>query len=240
MMVLELDSGNTRLKWRLKHGDAIVKSGAIENDYIAEQLPELCKKWKTVSRVVGAAVSDVALKSRMESIINDELSVKVHWVVTSDSAPVKPLYDGLGVDRWLAMNGAYTIDHCAKLVVSCGTATTIDSVNVKGEHEGGFILPGLAMMRDSLLSNTAGVRCEVAPFEAIAMGQNTQECVTHGALFSLVATITALQQCNPNYVVYLTGGNADAVKAHLHGEVIVKPDLVMDGLAVVTSADQEH
>ena len=45
------------------------------------------------------------------------------------------------------------------LIIDSGTAFTLDVINEEGLHLGGFILPGLRLMRESLVSKT-GIRLE--------------------------------------------------------------------------------
>ena len=40
------------------------------------------------------------------------------------------------------------------LILDSGTAFTLDVINEEGLHLGGFILPGLGLMRESLVSKT--------------------------------------------------------------------------------------
>ena len=47
-------------------------------------------------------------------------------------------------------------------VVDVGTATTIDLVDARGRHLGGAIVPGPALMVDSLLRGTRGIRRRAA------------------------------------------------------------------------------
>ncbi len=97
----------------------------------------------------------------------------------------------LGVDRWLAMLAAHAASTKACLVVDCGTALTIDKLTASGEHCGGYIIPGLALMRRSLEENTR-IRLN-KEFEAggVALGHSTDEAVYHGSLAAAVALIRA-------------------------------------------------
>src|SRR5208337_55868 len=65
----------------------------------------------------------------------------------------------LGVDRWVALIGArdFFPGH-ALLIVSVGTAMTIDLLDARGRHRGGLITPGPRLMIDALLERTAGIR----------------------------------------------------------------------------------
>src|SRR4029077_11514362 len=65
----------------------------------------------------------------------------------------------LGADRWGAMLGARPVFRGRALcVVDVGTALTLDLLDAHGHHRGGLLVPGPALMVESLLSNTAGIR----------------------------------------------------------------------------------
>lgn len=63
-------------------------------------------------------------------------------------------FDQFGVDRWMAIIGACSGVNKPTFIVDAGTALTVDAV-IDKKHIGGFIVPGLGLMRDSLLKNTA-------------------------------------------------------------------------------------
>ena len=54
------------------------------------------------------------------------------------------------MDRWLAMVGAFQLRRNAMLVVDLGTAVTADLVDENGLHLGGYICPGLSLLRKSV------------------------------------------------------------------------------------------
>ena len=68
----------------------------------------------------------------------------------------------LGVDRWVAVVGAYHRVRGAVVVADIGTAATIDVVAADGRHRGGYIVPGPRLMVASLLGGTS----DLAAFRA--------------------------------------------------------------------------
>ena len=98
----------------------------------------------------------------------------------------------LGVDRCLAMIGAYHLVGSGVLVIDCGSAITADLVNGSGEHIGGFILPGVRMLESSLLGGTAKVLVEHETVISTEWGVSTEECVEHGRAFLLKSLFASL------------------------------------------------
>src|SRR5690606_12310751 len=64
----------------------------------------------------------------------------------------------LGADRWLAILAGFSRAKRASVIVDCGSAITLDLVSARGEHLGGYIAPGLTLMRRALLGNTEKIK----------------------------------------------------------------------------------
>ena len=239
-MILEIDIGNSRLKWRrLANNSNEVISRGINIDihsFIAEQAS--CGKPSTVR------LSNVADRKTSSTIAN---WAQVNWniqpieaIVCAECAGVKIQYKDisrLGVDRWLAMLAAYNKSDGSCLIMDSGTAFTLDVINEEGLHLGGFILPGLRMMRESLVSQT-GIRLENRILEpTLELGNSTHKAVFNGAAASLVALAEkeiegqSEEGFKPN--VFITGGDASVLEKLLaYPKSKIEEDLVLDGLSL--------
>jgi len=111
-------------------------------------------------------------------------------------------------------------------------------------HEGGYILPGLQMMRESLLAGTGRIRFEQDDFSSERHpGRSTAEAVLRGATHGAASVIEcSLRDCEKRWKqkaeLWLTGGNGQLVLNSLqgissNGWIFYKEDLVMDGLQYV-------
>ena len=60
----------------------------------------------------------------------------------------------LGVDRWLACLAAHRTYQQDVLVIDAGTAITIDIVTSNGIHLGGYIIPGMASLGQTISLST--------------------------------------------------------------------------------------
>lgn len=252
MKVLELDAGNSRLKWRLLEKNNRVSHGFLTNS--TDWQYELSGLLEKIGQIDCARASVVSGNERFQRL---SAAVDQHFNVPLLTAEVKPqwrgvraAYPGLGVDRWLAMLAANHHDGWGgyqgsgnknralsnKLVVSCGTAITIDLLSGAGDHLGGYIVPGIGLMKKMLHQNTAQLPRVEAAASTMRPGQNSVDCINNGILAMAVAMINAQQEmyvasCE-SCVVYLTGGDADLVQPHIRGECCYFPELVMDGLAL--------
>ena len=145
----------------------------------------------------------------------------------------------LGVDRWLALLGARAISTTANLVVDCGTATTIDSMDARGRHLGGLILPGVRAMQEVLVKNTA-IRLSSQAAEYSLFAKDTPSAISSAALAATSCLIkqTALRlqaQAGSEVNCIMTGGAAAALNGLLELEVRHEPNLVLNGLALVAA-----
>lgn len=134
----------------------------------------------------------------------------------------------LGVDRWL---GLIALQACMApvCVVSCGSAITLDVMQPGGRHEGGYILPGLAMMASALAQGTGQVRFDGLSWGGLSLGRSTSDAVANGSLAAVVALIERVAGAAGADLV-LTGGDAEHVLPHLSCRVRHEPDLLLSGL----------
>ena len=250
MKLLALDAGNSRLKWQLVQESRVVSRGFFLNtDDWATALPNLLTKLGGVDAAIASIVSGGARLNALQQIFARHNTS--FYVAEVEAKPITGLYKGLGVDRWLAMLGALhhyqskqsngnkndniLLGDRRLIVVDCGTAMTMDYVSTEGVYHGGYILPGITMMRNALGSGTADLANMQGTIDKIEAGHNTMECINHGVLAMAVAMIKTALQRYPNSYLYLTGGDADMICAQLDGISVVELDLVMDGLVAVFS-----
>src|SRR5690606_2336491 len=135
---------------------------------------------------IGAIVREVALSRWGIEPVFVEPAVE-----TAGVRNAYPEVWWLGVDRWLAMIGAYALQRRAVCVVSIGTAATIDGVDASGRHLGGVIVPGADLMVDSLLRNTSGIarRAETGSIGSGVFANNTLGAIRQGALNAVAALV---------------------------------------------------
>ena len=233
-MILDIDIGNSYTKWRLTDGAVVYRSGSQTTQSISDGL-ELPPGVPILRVRLSSVASDSLqgdLVAQMKSQFNAEVAVAK---VSSSAAGVTCGYDdpsSLGIDRWLAMMASYSRYQASVLVVDAGSAMTLDLVTAEGRHIGGYILPGLTLMRDALWGGTDRVKVDAdATSGGIDPAQDTAAAVNQGSLLASIAVIEKLLvQYQSNLVV--TGGDAKQLLPYLKGKVDYQPNLVIDGLAL--------
>lgn len=245
-MILELDCGNTLIKWRVISSDSgdVVFVGVAAN--VAELLVELqCLSALSLQRCRLVSVRGEEETAQLIAAIEHAFGLKC--CLAKPALCVAGVRNGyvdyqrLGMDRWLAIIGAYQLARGACLVLDLGTAITADYVNAAGEHLGGYICPGLPLMRGLLRTHTQRIRYEdpVAGWsgQTLRPGRTTMDAVERGSLLMLrgfaEAQLGVAAEClGGDFEVFLTGGDSSLI-----GDVVpfarVVPDLVFIGLAVV-------
>lgn len=238
-MILELDCGNTLIKWR-----KLAASGRIESVGLVHDLAELAEKLDC-SGLSQARLCSVRSCDETAELV-DWLAgqgLKVH--LAQPSAVLGSVRNGyheperLGLDRWLAVVGAYQLAQGAALVLDLGTAITADYVAADGRHLGGFICPGLPLLRHQLKTHTRKIRYnDDQAREALTgdgPGASTAEAVERGCLEMVRAfaraQIAQAQQLLGDCPVFITGGDARLLEADLPTAHYVA-DLVFVGLAL--------
>ncbi len=236
--VLELDAGNTRLKWRVLRSGQVADAGFLLNDDPWRMhLPPLIDRLGMVHQARVSLVSGSRRQTLLRSIISDEFGIPMVFAQSCKSCHGLTIaYEDssrLGVDRWLAMLAAHHhYPGRVKVIVDCGTALTLDIVDAEGMHLGGFIVPGLGMMRQSLQMNTADLMLVDEATKNGEPGKNTQECIGRGVLVMAASLINTQVQRYNDPLVVLAGGDAEQIKTCVHVNCVLHTDIVMDGLAL--------
>ncbi|SHN12665.1 pantothenate kinase [Phytopseudomonas punonensis] len=245
-MILELDCGNSFIKWRVMPragGGSAIAGGVVDNsEELIAALADRFSEQLSDCRLVSVRADE---ETRLLSgALSARFSMRCR---VAESAPMLAGvrngyedYKRLGLDRWLALVGAYSLTHGACLVVDLGTAITSDFVDANGQHLGGFICPGMPLMRSQLLTHTRRIRYDSVAAEhardSLVPGHSTAEAVERGCSLMLRGFVNtqlelARQQCGADVVVFLTGGDA-AMAAEWVPAARVVPDLVFIGLAI--------
>lgn len=225
-LCLCLDAGNTRLKWGMFDGVTWLGRGVVAyadlDAWLADLPPELAQAVarQAITQISISNVAGAAVAAQLQNALSRQplmSALPLHFLRTSVAAcGVKNGYAEplrLGVDRWCALVGAWVGQQQPCLVVSAGTATTIDSLDAAGNFLGGFILPGVTMMQTALARGTAQL-----PLASLNSGEhqfypnNTHDAIRSGALEATAGAIVRaqqrLQQRYPDTQIFcqLTGG----------------------------------
>ncbi|MGY4531362.1 type III pantothenate kinase [Pseudomonas sp. TE3786] len=243
-MILELDCGNSFIKWRVLGTQSLVVGGGVVGS--AE---ELLADLFAIPALALRAARLVSVRSDEETSALVDL-LRERFGIASMCARSAEIvagvrngysdYQRLGLDRWLAILAAYQLAGKACLVLDLGTAVTSDFVAVDGNHLGGFICPGVPLMRNQLRTHTRRIRYDddaaEKALQALSPGRSTVEAVERGCSLMLRGFVQtqlelAREYWGESFEVFLTGGDAGSVEEILPAARVM-PDLIFIGLAI--------
>jgi len=235
-MRLLVDIGNTRTKY-------VYEQDGVLSEIHSERNEDINDKWlkritASVKAIIIASVSKAYLADIFSTFANEralaflkvESESKRFGVISSYQQPTT-----LGVDRWLTLLAANTL--CKNenvLIIDAGTATTIDLLDKSGLHLGGWILPGIDVLFNSLLLNTSQVLATQEAKPNLSFGKSTSQGVNNACWAATLGFVEqSIKQAEEQVSldeVLLLGGNAEKLSALLSIKHHIVHELVFLGM----------
>ncbi len=243
MSLLLVDIGNTRIKWRLNGDGQTMAQGQhllVEADAFAAALRNHAQPERVIACNVAGEPGTVALHAAIQ-----HWELVPRWVMAGRQAfGISNCYaspDQLGADRWAALVAAHAMGLGETLIISLGTAMTVDWLRAGGEFAGGLIVPGLRLMREALAQGTSGVGYQQGKSGGLAC--NTADAVETGLAFALAGTARRARQIVMDATgqapaCLITGGDGEWLASSLDFPATFVPDLVLQGLALMANRNE--
>lgn len=229
--VLIIDVGNTSIKYTAFDADNVLWQ--VRDDEITKQqdfFPDAIYFASVRSAEEGDTLQQSLKKDYPRAL----------WVELNSGAEVCGVRNAyqephrLGVDRWLTVVASYHLFGGNVVVVDAGTAIKVDMVDKTGQHLGGYITPGLAMMESALLSKTARIR--YAPNEKIVkegLPDSTARAVSEGCYEMALGFLERVHKEYRHFTWVVTGGDARSLLSALGVSVSQEQHLVARGAKLV-------
>jgi len=253
IQALLFDIGNTRLKWGYWSDGRISKTGDLTHDQIHENgFAALTSRLpRKVTHALACNVAGTGIATKLSGVIGLHCDTDLRFarcdksaygVTTSYKQPRR-----LGVDRWVAMIGAWNEFRSALCIVDAGTAITIDVIDRSGQHLGGQIIPGIHLMGESLRSKTSDIAAATKksrdPGDGLGVfGKNTDDAIAYGALTAVCGAIERsakrIRSAGMRPKIVLTGGDASRILKQLNSNAIHRPHLGLQGLATMLQSEK--
>lgn len=237
---LLLDAGNSRLKWSWVNHDEITHISHAPYRNLAHLQEEWGQFGHDIDLIVGSAVCGETKKALIASCLPQEIK----WLSSMPRAlGITNHYrypNKHGSDRWFNILGSRRFSQNASIIVSCGTAVTIDAITADKHYLGGTIMPGFHLMRDSLVQKTAQLQHHEGSYYPFPT--TTANAITTGIMDAVCGSLmlmhTRLQARSQGQAVdiIITGGGAAKVANALpetflfNQTVKIIDNLVMYGL----------
>jgi type III pantothenate kinase len=248
-----VDVGNTRIKWGLATAGRLTAAAALPaDDPSAWQSLLDCWKLNGTLRWIITGVHPQRCAALAEWVRGQGQPVTVleDWrqlpLTIRLEAPER-----VGIDRLLSAVAANDQREAGTpaVIVSAGTAVTVDWLDAAGTYCGGAILPGLHLMAQSLHEHTALLPLvEVPQTPPPVPGISTPTAIQAGVFWSVVGGIRALtgqlarlESRAPQ--VFVTGGDAgllfpalDLSGVSSEKRPVLWPWMTLEGIRLVAEA----
>ena len=235
-MDLLIEIGNTNLKYTFLEN----KKYTFKNQlFIDTNLSQLLPFKEGISSVFIANVNDDSCLKEVTTFYQNQ-GVTVNIITQKTHPYIDNQYDDLerlGSDRWLHIVGAWINENKSSIVISAGTAITIDFLEEvssdKFVYQGGMILPGIHLSLSALNHSTKNINALLGKSDYPA--SNTDDSVTTGILYSIMGAVNLVCRTRkPDIPILLTGGGADWIYKHAdkdwRSKIKLKENLLFDGM----------
>lgn len=245
-MNLLVDFGNTRLKWALWSGGRRTLGGVFAHADTSLDAA-LGANWRALQRPQGIYVASVVKSDKeqeLAELVEEQFDREARFVRSPAAGlgftnAYRNNPGRLGVDRFLALATMHADNPRAQILVSCGTALTLDAIAADGTHLGGLIAPSPMLMRQSLGRATAQVGEEHG--ELVEIAANTADAAWSGCQLAAVALVerfrgTVSSRLGTEVAIVGDGGGLDEWLP-LVPDLERGRDLVLRGLALWAEQD---
>jgi type III pantothenate kinase len=254
-MLLAIEAGNTNIKFALIDGVNIRTRWRIATDArrTADEYAPWLYQLLAIEGYSKDDVTDVAISTVVpRALHNLQVLSSKYFGVEARVAGRGTMGWGIqlkvdqpqavGADRALNAIGAQSLMAGDKIVISFGTATTVDHIGGDGAYLGGIIAPGVNLSLEALVSAAAMLpRIAIeAPDTDSVIGRTTESQMLIGIYWGYVAMIEGLlarmkAEIGRPVKVLATGGLAVLFQKHEHLFDLVEPDLTLKGLAILAA-----
>jgi type III pantothenate kinase len=240
-MNLLIDMGNSRLKWAVAENTRLHNGLTLANHQLDRDTLRQCWQSLPIPQRIGiACVSANPLLEQVQSVaaelwpdaqlFHSQSQTCAFGVTNAYQQPEK-----LGVDRWLALIAAHHHYPTAACVVDCGTAITVDLLDANGGHRGGYICPGLTLMKQALAQGTHALPL-ISESYPDQPATTTAAAIHSGTLLAARGLIERALTTASGSQLVMTGGDAKLIASQLAIPAVIDGELVLRGLAIVLEA----
>lgn len=262
-MKLLIDAGNSRTKWawcpEQSSQPTALQINTLDNQDWFEGTAQAQALHAAIAKASRIYLSNVAGERWLQALPEGDQRLQA-IVATSLALGLQNSYSQpaqLGSDRWCSLLAVWRSEGKSALVVSAGTAMTMDALLVKQEVKqaqamfaGGSIQPGLRLMWQSLQQGAAQLDYAYPDLETAtdSFAKNSQHAMWVGCVQTLAASVAAqharlCQQLDHVPLLFMSGGDADLIARYLphalSAQAIIVDNLVLKGLACLAECSDE-
>jgi type III pantothenate kinase len=234
-MLLAVDVGNSRIKMAVFEEDKLMRQFVCDISEFKEKTQFILSEFPEIDTIVVASVG----KLEKNAFLPFENKAKLVFITNEYQFPFNNLYktpSTLGIDRMILASGAtLRYPNTNRLIIDAGTCITYDFVDEKNDYYGGAISPGIRLRYESLHNYTARLPLLTKRIPEKVIGNSTAESIHSGVinsvLFEIDGYIDYFKSQNANFIIILTGGDADFLAKRLKNTIFANSNFLLESLS---------
>ena len=241
---LLIDIGNTQIKIGIWSENGLIKCSKCNQ----KNFRKVIGKYKSTNfeQVVYVSVVSNHLENSINNYLEKTFCIKPVRIKSSSSLlGVKNGYkypSRLGDDRWCSIVGSYNLFKKPLILVDCGTAISIDCVDSKARHHGGYILSGFDGYRSSFdqayhLKNIKDYK--IKKFTKTSIAKETNQAIISGYIMMVNTVVertykdfSAKIKIKP--IIIVTGSYGKEILSYSSLKLKHEPDLVLKSIGLIS------
>lgn len=233
-MILVVDIGNTQIKGAVFEKDSLIFQIKFPYELLQKEIEKILKEFFRIEVLVIASVG----KLEKEAFSFLQNRIKIHYIHRDSIFPFVNNYSTpatLGIDRMVLAAGAvFQFPKQNRLIIDVGTCITYDFVDAANVYHGGAISPGIRLRYEAMHNFTAKLPLLEKEEPKSIIGDSTAQSmhagVIHGITFEIDGYITELQRQNENFIIILTGGDANFLAKRLKNTIFANSNFLQESL----------
>jgi type III pantothenate kinase len=233
-MILAVDVGNTQIKLAVFEQNTIKDKKIVSHSSWKMEVQNLLILFAEVDTIVVASVGNIT----NEDFLDLNSKAKVFFITPDCKFPFLNSYatpNTLGVDRMVLAAGAVQLfPNQNRLVIDAGTCITYDFIDSNNVYHGGAISPGTRLRYESLHNYTSKLPLLTIENPEAIIGNSTQQAmhsgVINGITFEIDSFISSVLDKNDNFIIILTGGDAEFLAKRLKNTIFANPNFLLESL----------
>lgn len=233
-MLLAIDIGNTQVKLAVFELNTLLDKKIAPLSGWKIEVENYLKLFSKIDALVVASVGN----SDENDFFEYNSRLKVLFITQDTKFPFTNSYSTpktLGMDRMVLATGAVQLyPNQNRLVIDAGTCITYDFIDSNNVYHGGAISPGIRLRYESLHTYTAKLPLLTMESPDALIGNSTMQSIhsgiVNGIAFELDGFISSILDRNDNFIIILTGGDAEFLAKRLKNTIFANPNFLLESL----------
>ena len=243
-MRLLIDIGNTHTTMGVWTNSKLLSVITVETKNFTQALLKI--KNKPIKEIFLTSVVAKNILSKVKKTLIKEIPAKIIEIKSSSKLlNVTNGYDSprkLGNDRWVSIVGLFSLYKKPLYIVDCGTAISIDCVNNKGNHIGGFIMSGTKGYSRSFVDANNLKNIKLANLKSntkFKPAKTTEKAISDGYVLMVISAIEKSydnfsKQIGKKPLLVISGGYGQFISKKLSIKNKYIPNLAVKCLGLIS------